>query len=96
MKLQAIVNKIDDWAKKWRLKINQIKSKHITFTVRHQTCPTVQMGHVDLSQKNEVKYLGMHHDRRLTWAKHIGTKESSSSEKRNKCSGYSEECHRYQ
>jgi hypothetical protein len=32
------------------------------------------MGSVDLPQKNEVKYLGMHLDRRLTWAKHIKTK----------------------
>jgi hypothetical protein len=29
------------------------------------------MGSVDLPQKNEVKYLDMHLDRRLTWAKHI-------------------------
>jgi hypothetical protein len=26
------------------------------------------------SHKNEVKYLGMHLDRRLTWAKHIKTR----------------------
>jgi hypothetical protein len=32
------------------------------------------MNSVDLPQKNEVKYLGMHLDRRLTWAKHIKTK----------------------
>jgi hypothetical protein len=29
------------------------------------------MGSVRLPQKNEVKYLGMHLGRRLTWAKHI-------------------------
>jgi hypothetical protein len=32
------------------------------------------MGNVDLPQKNEAKYLGMHIDRRLTWAKHIKPK----------------------
>jgi hypothetical protein len=68
MKLQATINKIDDWVKKWRIEINQSKSTHITFTLRNQTCPTVQMGNVDPPQKNEVKYRGM---RRLTWAKHI-------------------------
>jgi hypothetical protein len=47
------------WAKKWRIKIAQRKSKHITFTRHNQTCPTVQMGSVDLPQKNEVKNLGM-------------------------------------
>jgi hypothetical protein len=66
MKLQATINKIDEWVKKWRIKINQSKSTHITFTLHKQTCPTVQMGSVDLPQKNEVKHLGMHLDRRLT------------------------------
>jgi hypothetical protein len=65
MKLQATINKIDDWAKIWRVKINQSKSTHITFTLRNHTCPTVQMGSVDLPQKNEVKYLGMHLDRKI-------------------------------
>jgi hypothetical protein len=32
------------------------------------------MGNVDPPQKNEVKYLGMYLDRRVTWAKHIKTK----------------------
>jgi hypothetical protein len=58
MELQATINKIDDWTKKWRIKINQSKSMHITFTLRNQTCPTVQMGSVELPQKNEVKIPG--------------------------------------
>jgi hypothetical protein len=44
------------------------------FAQRNQTCPTMQMGDVDLLQENEVKYLGVHLDRRLTWTKHIKTK----------------------
>jgi hypothetical protein len=74
MKLQTTVNKIDIWVEKWRIKINQSKSTHITFILRNQTCPTVQKDNVDLPQKSEAKYLGMHLDRRLTWAKHIKTK----------------------
>jgi hypothetical protein len=50
------------------------KSTLITFNVRNKTCPTVQMGNVDLPQKNEVKYLCMHLNSRLTWAKHIKSK----------------------
>jgi aspartate carbamoyltransferase regulatory subunit len=48
MKLQATINKIDDWAKKWRIEINQSKSTHITFALRNQTCPTEQMSNVAL------------------------------------------------
>jgi hypothetical protein len=60
MKEQAIIKKIDDWVKKWRIKIKESKSMHITFTLCNQTCQTVQMGNVDLPQKKEVEYLGMH------------------------------------
>jgi hypothetical protein len=41
------------------------------------------MGTVDLPQKNEVKYLGMHLDRRLTWAKHIKKKKAQSKSETN-------------
>jgi hypothetical protein len=66
MKLQTAISKIDDWTKKWRIEINQSKSTHITFTVHNRTCPTMQMGGVDLPQQNEMKYLGMQLDRRVT------------------------------
>jgi hypothetical protein len=37
MKLQTTTNKFEDWAKKRKIKINQTKSTHITFTLRNQT-----------------------------------------------------------
>jgi hypothetical protein len=43
MKLQSTINKIEDWVQKWRIKINESKSKHITFTICIQTCLTVQI-----------------------------------------------------
>jgi hypothetical protein len=57
--------------KKWKTKVNRNKSTCISFALRNQTCPTVQVGSVALPQRNEVKYPDMHLDRRLTWAKHI-------------------------
>jgi hypothetical protein len=39
---------LPDWMNKWRIKINQSKTAHITFTPCNQTCPTVQMGNADL------------------------------------------------
>jgi hypothetical protein len=75
MKLQATIIKLGDWAKKWRIKINRSK----LFTLRSPTCPTVQMGNVDVPIPPEVKYLGIHLDRRLTWAKHMETESESNA-----------------
>jgi len=38
------------------------------------TCPPVKLNNDHLLQADEVKYLGIHLDRRLTWRKHINTK----------------------
>jgi hypothetical protein len=39
------------------------------------------MGSVELRQKNDVRLLDMHLDRRLTWAKCIKTKTKELSQK---------------
>jgi hypothetical protein len=54
-----------------RMKANETKSTHVTFTTRRATCPPVHINDVQLPQSNNVKYLGLHLDRRLTWHKHI-------------------------
>jgi hypothetical protein len=74
IKLQATTTKFDDWVQMWRIKINESKPTCITFSLCNQKCPTVQMGTVALPQKIEVKYLCMHLDRWLIWAKYIKTK----------------------
>jgi hypothetical protein len=50
------------------MKANESKSIRITFTTRRETCPPVHIHNVQLPQEN-VKYLGLHLDRRLTWHK---------------------------
>jgi hypothetical protein len=50
---------------------NGSKSTHITFTTRRGMCPTVHINNVQLPRTEEVKYLGLHLDRRPTWHKHI-------------------------
>jgi hypothetical protein len=47
---------------------------HITFTTRRETCPAVHINNVQLPQEEDVKYLTLHLDRRLTWHKHISAK----------------------
>jgi hypothetical protein len=70
-KLQTDLPAIQDWFKKWRMKANESKSTHVTFTTRRETCPPVHINSVQLPQEEDLKYLGLHFDRKLTWHKHI-------------------------
>jgi hypothetical protein len=36
-----------------------------------ETCPLIHINKVHLPQKEDVKYFGLHLNRRLTWHKHI-------------------------
>lgn len=69
--LQTNLYQIQNWLKKWRIKANESKSTHVTFTMRRETCPPVMLNSKELPQKESAKYLGMHLDRRLTWKTHI-------------------------
>jgi hypothetical protein len=62
-KLQTNLLAIQNWFKKWRMKANVCKSIHVTFTTRKETCHPVQINNVQVPQKEEVKYLGLHLDR---------------------------------
>jgi hypothetical protein len=68
------LNTIQKWLKRWRIKAIESKSVHVTFTTRRETFPPVHINNVHLPQLEDVKYLGLHLDRRLTWSKHIFTK----------------------
>lgn len=72
--LQDYLTTLEAWFKKWRIKINENKSTHITFTLCKHTCPAVEINGMFIPQNNQAKYLGMYLDRRLTWQKHIWTK----------------------
>jgi hypothetical protein len=72
--LQTDLLAIQNWFKKWRTKANESKSIHVTFTTRRETCPPVDINSVQLPREDDVKYLGLHLDRRLTWHKYIFTK----------------------
>jgi hypothetical protein len=72
------------------MKVNETKSTHVTFTTRRATCPPVPINDVQLSQSDDVKYLGLHLDRRLTWHKHIFTKRKQLCLTLTKCIGCSD------
>jgi retron-type reverse transcriptase len=69
--LQTDLLAIKIWLKTWRLKANETKVTHVTFTMRRATCPPVHINDVQLPQSDDVKYLVLHLDRRLTWHKHF-------------------------
>ena len=56
------------------MKVNETKSAQVTFTLKKNTCPPVQLNNKQLAQPEDVKYLGIHLDGKLTWRKHISTK----------------------
>lgn len=72
--LQICLTKVQYWLKKWRIKVNETKSVHVTFTLKRDTCPPVKLNNCQLPQSEEAKYLGIHLDRRLTWRNHIFAK----------------------
>jgi hypothetical protein len=53
---------------------NESKSIHVTFTTRIETCLLVHINNVQLPREEDVKYLVLNLDRRLTWHKHIFAK----------------------
>jgi hypothetical protein len=55
------------------MKAKETKSVHVTFTLKKNTCPPVQLNNNQLTQTEDVKYLGTYLDRRLAWRKHITT-----------------------
>jgi hypothetical protein len=86
-RLQTALNKIQSWMKKWRIRVNEGKSFLVTFTTRRNTCPPVSLNNRQLKQCEDVKYLGMHLDRRMTWKKHIRTKVNNCELNSANCTG---------
>lgn len=72
--LQSSLDDLSVWLTKWKIKANESKSNHVTFTLRTQICPPVSLNNTQLPQVSEVKYLGMHIDKRLTWRSHVWNK----------------------
>ena len=69
--LQEHLNTAENWLKKWKIKVNETKSSHITFTLRKEHCPAISINQTVLPQVESVKYLGLHFDCKLNWKEHI-------------------------
>lgn len=82
--LQKYLSTLSLWLNEWRIKANESKSTHVTFTLKHTTCPPVQLNQIQIPQSNEALYLGIYLDRKLKWKKHIQTKRKALDIQLNK------------
>jgi hypothetical protein len=73
-KLQHLLNLLQHWLERWRIKVNPTKSAQVIFTTRRDTCPAVNLHNTPIPVKKEVKYLRIHLDKKLTWKTHIKAK----------------------
>ncbi|KAF0765069.1 Uncharacterized protein FWK35_00005114, partial [Aphis craccivora] len=65
---------LSEWYTKWKTKLNNNKSIHTTFTLRHELCPSITVNNLPIPSLDTVKYLGLNLDKRLTWQNHIRKK----------------------
>lgn len=72
--LQSHLSLMEEWYTKWRVKINQSKSIHTTFTLRLAPCDDVLIYGTLIPSAPSTKYLGLTLDKRMTWAHHIKEK----------------------
>lgn len=77
--LQTQVDRIDSWAKQWRIKINTDKSVQVTFTLKRspEECPQLIMNNIPIPVRTQIKYLGITLDKKLTWGPHLKEKRKS-------------------
>jgi hypothetical protein len=73
-KLQQHLNLLQNWMEQWKTTVNPAKSTQITFTTRRTICPQVSINNFPIPIKQEVKYLGIHLDKKLTWQTHMKAK----------------------
>jgi hypothetical protein len=74
LNLQEHISSIERWLQKWKIKVNESKSSHITFTIRNGHCIAVNSNQTIISKAETVKYLCLQFNHRLTWKDHIAKK----------------------
>jgi hypothetical protein len=76
-RLQDHLIQLQSWFRLWRIKINESKSSHITFTLRSINSHPLSINNNIIPQHDNVKYLGIHLDKKLNWSNHIKLKRKS-------------------
>lgn len=73
-KLQTAANQINNWTKRWRIKLNENKSVHINFTNKVVQYIPVNINNNIIPYSNTAKYLGITLDAKLRWKAHVKKK----------------------
>lgn len=74
-KLQQTLDGFVDWTKKWRIKLNELKSTHTTFTYLKVDHLPIYINRQEIPHANTAKYLGMTLDAKLKWKEHVKKKK---------------------
>jgi len=74
--LQSHLQLLEGWHTKWKLKINNTKSVHITFTLNKTMASPVFFNGSPIPVADTVRYLGLYLDKRLTWNPHTRLKRT--------------------
>lgn len=81
-KLQKASDKLYLWTKRWKIKLNELKSVQVNFTNKPiQNPPAVKLNGVDIPHENKAKYLGMTLDVKLKWKEHVKKKRIELEQK---------------
>lgn len=74
-KLQHATDHISQWTKKWRVKLNELKSVNVNFTnIIIQNNVPIVINDTIVPIENTAKYLGMNLDVKLRWKEHVKKK----------------------
>ena len=57
--LEIYLRRVETWLKDWRIRVNELKSCHVTFTLRRGNYPPVILNGISIPQTNHVTYLGI-------------------------------------
>jgi hypothetical protein len=64
--LQHHLNLLDQWVKKWKIKINESKSTQIMSALKRGQCPPVFINNAIIPESASVRYLGIQLDKNST------------------------------
>lgn len=74
-KLQRTINTVNNWMKKWRIKLNETKTVHVNFTNKYVIWIPIVINSKQIPYANTAKYLGMTLDAKLKWKEHVKMKK---------------------